>query len=167
MELEIAAIGREHEECLTALFQLYGYDFSELLGLDVGDDGRFRVPPLTPYWTDPRRHVFLFRVDGKVAGFALVQQRSRLSGDEGVTDMDQFFVLRRYRRNGIGERAAAWLFDRFVGPWEVRQERKNVPATAFWRRAIERYTGGRFEERVLDDQRWHGPVQFFASAATR
>jgi len=66
-------------------------------------------------------------------------------------------------RRGVGERAAAWLFERFRGPWEVRQRRENQAATAFWRRAIGRYAGGRFEELELDDERWRGPVQRFDS----
>jgi predicted acetyltransferase len=166
MEIQIIPAGSDDKTRLLALFELYAYDFSEMLDIDVGDDGRFRPRPLDKYWSQPRCHPFLFRVDGKLAGFGLVEQRSRLSGDERVYDMDQFFVLRKYRHKGVGERAAAWLFDRFRGPWEVRQEAKNVAATAFWRRIVARYTGGRFEDLVLDDERWRGPVQRFDSTDT-
>ena len=165
MTVEITPVGSEARDRLQALFELYAYDFSELLGIDVADDGRFRTPPLDVYWTDPRCHAFLIRVDEKLAGFALVQQRSRLTGDEAVCDMAEFFVMRKYRRHGIGERVAAWSFDRFRGPWEVRQKTENLAATAFWRRVIGRYTGGRFEEVVLDDERWRGPVQRLDSRA--
>lgn len=149
---------------LAALLELYVYDFSAMLDLDVGEDGRFVVPAIDPYWADPRCHPFLLRVDGTLAGFALVQRRSRLTGDEAVTDMAEFFVLRRYRRHGVGARAAHWLFERFRGPWEVRQRPQNEAATAFWRRVIGRYTGGRLEELRLDDERWRGPVQRFDSS---
>jgi predicted acetyltransferase len=160
----VSEAGPEDQGRLQALFELYVYDFSEILDLDVEEDGRFRVPPLDAYWTDPRRHAFLIRVDGKLGGFALVLEWSRLTGDEGVCDVAEFFVMRRYRRRGVGERAAAWLFDRFRGPWEVRQKAENRAAIAFWRRVIDRYTGGRFTEVVLDDERWRGPVQRFDSA---
>jgi predicted acetyltransferase len=159
----IAAAGPEDQARLVALFELYAYDFSEILGLDVGDDGRFRVPVLDAYWTDPRRHPFLIRVEERLAGFALVQRRSRLTGDEAVHDVAEFFVMRRYRRHGVGERAARWLFGRFRGRWEVRQKPENEAATAFWRRVIGRYSGGRFENVVWDDERWRGPVQRFDS----
>jgi predicted acetyltransferase len=149
---------------LSALLELYVYDFSDILGLDVGDDGRFRTPPLDSYWTDPRCHAFLVRVDDRLAGFAMVQQRSRLTGDEGVCDMTQFFVMRKYRRNGVGEKLAAFLFDRFRGPWEVREEPKNEGAIAFWRRAIGRFLDGPFDEVIMDDERWRGPVQRFDSS---
>jgi len=161
--VEIVAAGRDAQDCLAALFELYAYDFSDILSIDVGDSGRFAVPQLDAYWTDPRCHAFLVRVDSKLAGFALVQERSRLTGDEGVCDMAEFFVMRRFRRRGVGEHVAGWLFDRFPGPWEVRQKTRNVAGTAFWRHAIGAYTGGRFDEVVMDDARWHGPVQRFDS----
>ena len=150
---------------LGALFELYVYDFSEILGLDVGDDGRFLLPPLERWFLEPRRHAFLIHVDGKLAGFALVHGMSRLSGDEGISDLAEFLVLRKYRCRGVGERAAAWIFDRFRGPWEVRQKPENDAATAFWRRVIDRYTGGRFTEETLDNHHWRGPVQRFTSEA--
>lgn len=51
-------------------------------------------------------------------------------------DMGEFFVLRRYRRLGLGRVAAGAVLGRFPGRWEVRQVRTNPAATAFWRTAI-------------------------------
>ena len=166
MDVEITTARSEDEERLKALLQLYAHDFSEIMDIDVDDDGRFALPPLAVYFEGARHHAFLFRVGGKLAGFALVEQRSRLTGDAHVNDVSEFFVMRRYRRHGVGNRAAAWLFDRFPGPWEVRERAENVAATAFWRRAIGAYIGGRFDELQLDDTRWRGPVQRFDSRKT-
>jgi predicted acetyltransferase len=151
------------EPVLRRLMSLYVYEFSDLMGLDVEEDGSFNLPELTCYWRDPWRHPFLLRVGGKLAGFALVHQRSRLTGAEGTHDMAEFFVLRRYRRQGVGEQAARALFARFRGPWEIRERAANVPAIAFWRRVIERHTEGRFQEVNWADHAWQGPVQLFTS----
>jgi predicted acetyltransferase len=77
----------------------------------------------------------------------------------------EFFVMRKYRRKGIGAACAAQAFDLFPRRWEVRQLAANAAATAFWRRAIHRYSDGRFEEALLDDERWRGPVQSFTARA--
>jgi predicted acetyltransferase len=77
--------------------------------------------------------------------------------------MAELFVMRRHRRCGVGEQVASWLFDRFRGPWEVREKAENQAATAFWRRIIDSYTDGRFQELLLDNERWRGPVQRFNS----
>ena len=160
MTLDVDEAGPTDWERLAALFELYVYDFSALMGIDVDAHGRFRAPPLDGYFTDARWHAFLFRVDGNLAGFALVQRRSRLSGDESVTDMAEFFVLRKYRRSKIGQRAAARLFDRYPGKWEIRQKPANEAATAFWRRVISDYTAGIYEEELIAEWR----VQRFAKA---
>jgi predicted acetyltransferase len=85
----------------------------------------------------------------------------RASFELATTADDRGAPGRRYRRHGVGERAAGWLFDRFAGIWEVRRTSANTQATAFWRRIIGRR--GRFEDLVVDDERWHGPVQRFDS----
>jgi predicted acetyltransferase len=156
----------QHTAVLGRLFQLYCYDFSETLGLDVGEDGLFVSGRPEGYWTAARYHPFLIRAGGRLAGFAIVDTQSRLTG-EPLWDMNEFFVLRRHRLGGVGARAAAALFDAFPGRWEVREVARNTGAQAFWRKVIGRYTGGRFEEVVRDDETWRGPVQRFEARGTR
>ncbi len=148
---------------LENLVQLYCHDWSELVPLDVGDDGRFEAIAIEPWWSDDWRHPCLVRVAGSLAGFAIIQERSRLTGASGVFDMAEFFVMRRYRRQGVGYAAAFAAFDRFKGPWEIRQRDKNPAATAFWRRVIADYTGGRYEES-RPASGWNGAVQTFSTA---
>ena len=73
MPPQITPAALDDKPRLLALVELYVYDLSALLGLDVADDGRFRIPPLDGYWTDPRGHPVLLRVDEKVSGCALLQ----------------------------------------------------------------------------------------------
>src|SRR4051794_19144505 len=148
---------------LENLMQLYIYDWSELRLLDVAADGRFPEYPLHAYWEDAWRHPLLLWVDGRLAGFALVSERSRLTGAPGVFDMAEFFVMRRFRRKGVGFAAASAAFARFPGRWEIRQRDENAAATVFWRRVLARYTGGSYEEVRCDDATWVGPVQTFTS----
>lgn len=164
-DVRLVELTTADEPCLRALMQLYAYDFSELLDLDVEEDGNFVVPAVDGYFSDPRRHGFLLRVQGKLAGFALVSEGSRLAEDDDVYDMAEFFVMRRHRARGVGRAAASALFARFPGPWEVRQRAANHAATAFWLRTIAFFTGGLFEDREVDDERWCGRVQRFDSSA--
>lgn len=80
-------------------------------------------------------------MNGRWAGFALVRAESPF-------DMSEFFVMRKYRRQGVGRAAAVELFRRFSGPWQVRQQRTNPGATEFWRTAIP-YD---YEERTTDEE---------------
>jgi predicted acetyltransferase len=163
METRVVAAERSDQEALRNLFQLYAYDFSEILPLDVDERGRFKEDRLDACWTDSWRFPFLLRAGDHLAGFALIHRKSRLSGADDVWDMAEFFVLRRYRRAGVGTTAAHRVFAKHPGKWEVRQRNANPLATAFWRGAISTYTKGCFTEELLDDDRWRGPVQRFTS----
>ncbi len=167
MNIEVVRAAPQDKAVLDNLLQLYMYDFSEMLGTDVNALGRFDfewLHKIDIYWTESRRHPFLVKVDGQVAGLALVCQGSLLSGDTNTSDMREFFIMRKYRHRGVGETVATRIFDMFPGRWEVREEAENVPAQHFWRKVIDRYTGGRYEEKVVNDDRWKGPAQFFDSS---
>jgi len=161
MQIDLVRASIHDAATLTNLFQYYVYDMSNLVDEELGADGRFVLRPLDAYWSDRWRHPHLVRVDGNLAGFALVQQRSRMTGDDRTWDVAEFFVMRKYRRHGVGSAIATRLFDAFRGPWEVRELEKNHAAIAFWRRVISVYTNGDFQETLVDDERWRGPVQSF------
>ncbi|WP_334172050.1 GNAT family N-acetyltransferase [Sinomonas sp.] len=129
MELEVIPAGPEHRPLLRQLLELYRYDFSELDHSDVDDQGFYGYRWLETYWSEPERHPFLFTVDGHPAGFALVRTGK-------VTEMAEFFVLRKYRGQGIGTKAARWVFALFPGKWLVSQVPGNAVATRFWRAGI-------------------------------
>ena len=163
MQTHVVRATRSDQPVLRELFQLYAYDFSEIIHTEVGDNGRFPDPRLVAYWCDAWRFPFLLRVDDHLAGFALVHRGSRISNDDDVWDMAEFFVLRRHRRARVGMRAAHHLFAMHPGRWEIRQRRENAFATLFWRRAVSTYTNGSFFDELLDDPMWQGPVQRFTS----
>jgi predicted acetyltransferase len=165
--ISLTPAAKEERSTLDNLMQLYSYDWSELGHPVIGDNGRFDDYPLGGYWLEDWRRPFLLRVDGKLAGFALILERSRLTGTTGVCDMAEFFVMRGYRRKGVGLAAAFAAFDRFKGPWETRQRQENGAATAFWRRVIGQYTGGKYDEVHWKNQTWTGPVQTFSTDIAR
>ena len=79
--------------------------------------------------------------------------------------MDQFFVLKKYRRQRVGQFLAHSVFAALLGRWEVGQLPGNVAAQAFWREVIGKYTSGRFKEHEVRAGRWQGVIQVFESTA--
>jgi predicted acetyltransferase len=128
-EVEIVAASLADKSVIRNLLELYLHDFSEFTDTDVDEHGVFGYGRLDHYWKESDRHPFLIRADGRLAGFALVR-----SGRPH--DMAEFFVMRKYRRSGVGLLAARALFAAFPGDWQVREIAANPGATAFWRRAI-------------------------------
>jgi predicted acetyltransferase len=141
IQIEVIPAAPEQEAVLGNLLELYIHDFSELRDFDLGPNGRFGYKLLPLYWSDPDRHPFLVRIDGKLAGFALVKRGSEVSGNKTVWDMAEFFVIRGYRRRGFGTRVTHELWKRFPGLWEIRVMQSNVLAYHFWARAISMFAG--------------------------
>ena len=164
MSVSVKPATEADRSILESLFQLYVYDFTEFKAWDVEANGRFQDASLKGRWNEAYRHAFLIHVDGKLAGFAIVDGRSQLAEASGRWDLTDFFILRRYRKRGVGEHVARVLFDTFLGQWEVRVMAANLRATVFWRTVINRYTHGQFEEVAWDDARWRGPVYLFDSS---
>jgi predicted acetyltransferase len=164
VKFELIEAQLAEKSVLRHLMHLYGYDFSEFDGDDVNEHGLFEYKRLDHYWTEPGRYPYLFRIDERWAGFALVQEYSSFPANTAPTrEIAEFFVMRKYRRRGVGTRLARELFARFPGRWEVAEMPQNVAAQAFWRRVIGEFTDGRFEEHELDSEHWRGPVQVFES----
>ena len=78
----------------------------------------------------------------------------------GGRSIEEFFVMRKFRRKRVGERAAAAIYSRFPGQWTIHQMASNPGALAFWRATIDRYADGRFTE-TAHLGRWPGTSQSF------
>jgi predicted acetyltransferase len=139
--IEVIPARPEAEAILANLLELYAHDFSEFKDLELGPDGRFGYSNLSLYWSEPGRHPFLVRVEGKLAGLVLVKRGSEVSDNETVWDVAEFFVLRGYRRRGIGTQIAHEVWRQFPGLWEVRVMESNIVASEFWAHAISMLTG--------------------------
>ena len=157
-ELQVSIATPDERLPIARMLELYQHDLSDLWDQDLDLHGEYGYA-LDRYWGRPRHHAFVFRVAGKHAGLALVDDAVHLPENE--LWLAQFFVLKKYRRRGVGSAAARAVFDQIRGRWEVGQMPLNLPAQAFWRRVIGAYTGGRFVDQVLDDERWQGPLQCF------
>lgn len=131
-EVELIPASREQEGVLANLLQPYIHDFSRWVDARMGPDGRFDYPQLPLYWTDACRHALLLKVEGRLIGFALVQRVSETSGNAGMWDMAEFFILRGERRRNLGTEAAHRLWRRFPGRWQIRVMESNIAAVGFW-----------------------------------
>jgi predicted acetyltransferase len=145
-----------HRTVLSDLLHLYACEFSAFHPVPFGGDGRFVYLDLPKYWLEPHKHPFLIEIGGETAGFALVQQTHAASGDDVVWDIAEFFVLKEYRRRGVGIDMVHRVWKRFPGKWQVRVLQGNEAAVPFWDLAILRFTGQPAQSTTddRDGDRW-------------
>lgn len=152
-------------ETLANLVQLYIHDFSEFLSGDrklaVQEDGRYSdLLRLDEYWREADRSVWFIRAGGELAGFALINTHSHC--DRPVDfNMGEFFVMRTFRREGVGARAAIDLIAMHPGQWEIAASVRNSPALAFWPRVIVAAKSREIEQLEGDGVAWTGPIWRF------
>jgi len=157
VDVEIFPALPEQEPILANMLELYAHDFSEFIDLKLGPDGRFGYKHLPLYWEEPNRYPFLIMANGHLAGFVFVRRGSEISNDADVWDIAEFFIVRGFRRLGLGMKAAQEIWQRFPGKWEVRVIDRNQKAKNFWARAIKEFLGEAIEPIPLDKngEDWH------------
>ncbi len=128
--VSVRSIRRNDLTSLRRLVQLYLYDLGGS-HWNVEANGTFGGPAWHRYfWRRRGRRHFVILVGGRLAGFALVSDHAHFAG-KGVREINDFFVLRRYRDRGVGIYVARMLFARFPGRWEVSEITWNVAARRF------------------------------------
>ena len=135
MQIELVPASAAQLPLVRNLYQFYAYDSSDWEGEDVEVDGRFYIhePHLARYWQEPGWSAQLILADGFIAGFLLIE-RSELPGIDAAEFAD-LFILRKYRRLGIGRALATQLLGDGT-PWLVRFYQQDSLACAFWQRLL-------------------------------
>lgn len=154
MDVQIRRPERPQRELIRRMMGLYLHDFSEFDDEDLDEHAMFTYGDLDYFWFEPTHAAFLVTVDDKLAGFVLVCNEVALEENERL--MTEFFILRKYRRRGVGREVARQVFDALPGRWEVHVIARNLPAQAFWRAVVTDYTGGDFHEQQWADDEWEG-----------
>ena len=147
----------EQLPALARLYQLYAHDLSEFTGDCPDEDGLLPAPDLERYLDSPERRAYLFGVGEPRAGFALVNRWSP-SGSGTDWQIAEFFVVRHYRRRGLGTDAARSVFARLPGIWEIGVLETNAPAIRFWTHAVSWPRCHDLQRLVGNGLRWSGPI---------
>ena len=145
MNIYIEPILIEQKSVLVQMMELYNYDFSEFSDDDINEYGYFGYSHIDDYWNEEGRYPFFIRVDDKLAGFALIRSCSIYNNLTNPHNIAEFFVMKKYRRRGIGKTASMKIFDMFPGGWEVTQWINNLPAQNFWKKIVNEYTNGKYD----------------------
>ncbi|MGD9707768.1 MAG: GNAT family N-acetyltransferase [Candidatus Delongbacteria bacterium] len=141
MKIELLPVKEEEKTILGHLLELYNYDFSEFEDTDLNDLGLYGYSYLDCYWTDDRRYAYFIKVDGKPAGFVMVCGHCYVSKDKDTLFMSEFFVMRKYRKKGIGEYAAKEVLKKHKGKWELTMHPRNKTALKFWEKVVTETAG--------------------------
>lgn len=134
---------------LERLLEFYLYDMAELYRFPIGPDARYAYDRLDQFW----QHPYLLTVGEDLAGLALVIDSCPLTGRTPCWFMAEFFVMRAYRRTGLGQAAARELIAAHPGAWHVGVIERNAAALAFWTRTLA-MDAPSVSQLTHDDEAW-------------
>lgn len=144
MNISIESILIEQKSVFVQMIELYNYDFSEFSETDINEYGYFGYPRIDDYWNEEGRHPFFIRVDGKLAGLVLVRSCCEYNDLPNPHNIAELFVMKKYRKMGVGKDVSMRIFNMFPGGWEISQWTKNLPAQRFWSKVVNEYTNGKY-----------------------
>ncbi len=131
------AYGDTDKQTIINLYQFYQYDFSEIDLDDVGTYGLYeKYKYIDSYFTDRARALYFILVDNNLAGFFMMNKYPYLLPEE-VNSIAEFFVMRKYRKSGVGLYAAKYIFDNYPGRIIFEVRKKNLKAISFWNKVID------------------------------
>jgi [ribosomal protein S5]-alanine N-acetyltransferase len=137
--------------------RFYVYDMSEYLGHEAGweipENGLYECIDFKKYLDTKEAFPFLIRYENELAGFVIVDRKG--SDPQIDFNMAQFFILRKFKGNGIGKYVAHQCFDQFPGVWEIMVMPRNEGAYRFWRATIKSYCDHHFSEYSRDIQHFN------------
>lgn len=130
LPIELLATTADQAPLIRNLYQFYAYESSDWEQEDVEVDGRFYIHDehLQRYWQADGWGAYLVLADGFIAGFVLVERSELPSID--VFELADLFILKKYRRQGIGRAVALQLLGG-EGDWLMRCYAQDMPAVAF------------------------------------
>ena len=158
MVLELRKAQPHDFPALQQMLELYQYELSDIWLQDADSEAKYGYD-LQRHKQGERFHAHVALEESQYVGFALVAPAA-VTRKEGSW-MEQFFIIKRFRRSGAGYALALHVLGSHPGAWEVGQMPLNHAAQAFWRNVIAKLTSDAYVEVQVTEGWWQGVVQQF------
>lgn len=164
MNIEIRLAHISERLIVRNLMELYQHDFSELDGTDLDTHGQYGYYDLDCFWVNQAWSAYVIKVDDKWAGFVLTNDEVHAPGNTHA--IVEFFVVRKYRRRGVGRKAAMDIMSQCPAKWEVRVIQENRAAQEFWELLLTTAWPASYQRALGNSTEWHGPIFSVDTALT-
>lgn len=153
MTVSLNPISKDEKHILQNLYSLYLHDLSEFTeSLNISADGLFEFDSFELIWEKEGITPYFLKKDEVISGFLLLLERPFLKKDYDFS-INDIFILKKYRRNGIAKALLKELFNQKRGKYFVVELAKNKSAVSFWKNLfIELDIDFEEEKKIVDDE---------------
>lgn len=151
VSITIEKIHISQKQHLRNLMSLYLHEISEYNRLNVLDNELiYEFDVMDLYFSKDGLDPFYILKDLKVIGFMLIQSSVSAQSESVDYVIHSMFIMKKYRRQGIGIQSIKSLFEKYPGRYSVSQLVSNQPAVLFWKDVYKK-CGIEFEEREVTE----------------
>lgn len=147
LTVKIASL--DEKKIINNLYSCYLHDLSEFTdSIETDEYGQFIWDSADLYWENSSLHPFLIQYQNKAIGFLLLTEKPYVK--EGCDYcIQEFFLLKRYRRQGFGRQILKEIFQSYKGAYCLLVLEKNLTALNFWRRFYKE-NNKEYEEGIIE-----------------
>lgn len=155
MDVELVKVGREGLAVISKMSRLFRYDLSEFKGMPCDENGMYAPILDIDNFLQDGNYAFTIRYKEELAGFALINGSEQ---EQSSFVFSYLFVLRKFRRTGLGKSATIEILDKYRGDWKIDYNAPNTTAEKFWDNLIREYTDGEYSTDEENHEKW-GPLK--------
>lgn len=152
MDISLTPVSLRKKPILIKLLEMYLFEM-------LGEKTAYKY--LDSYWNKTDRYAFFIKKNNNIVGFVLINSYTVVG--VGAKSIAEFYIKRKFRRAGIGKKAAFMALDLFPGKWEIREISQNKLGHLFWKKIISEYTNKEYVEKMFNNKKWSGPIQIFST----
>jgi len=136
MEIYLSPVQPSERDTLFMLNQYALFDESHTDNNEMHEGGLFHYPGFERYMSDPLWQAFFIREKGteKILGIAQIHAEVEHAAEGHY--LAQFMVMPKYRKCGIGRKAAQLCLDMYDGYWEIHPSSGSGRTFSFWQMMV-------------------------------
>lgn len=149
--LEILPASIEDYPAIQNMARFYLYDMSKFCHQGskdwaIPEDGLYVCNDFKSYFEAADRKAYLVKIKQELAGFVLLNKKGTCKNTDW--NMGEFFILGRFQKQGFATQTAYQIWRSHPGHWEIAVIPENMPALSFWRKSINEFTQGNYQEVI-------------------
>ena len=136
MNVTLSLITENKKSVLRNLVKMYCYEWSQYNKIDIDRYGDYAFEhDLDRFFVKEKHYAYLVMINDNIVGFILIDTDIEYYKESDYA-ISEFFILYKYRREGIGKRAALEVFKQHKGKWEIKMHPQNRGSIEFWKKVV-------------------------------
>ncbi|MCR8645662.1 GNAT family N-acetyltransferase [Paenibacillus sp. N1-5-1-14] len=151
--MQIIRVDQNGKDILKQLMTLFLHDLSEYNNdIEINQStGVFEFDVFDWFFEKEGLTPFFIKNTDKIIGFILLQSGPFSNQEFADYVLNSFFILKKYRRQGLGKEACKVFFKQFPGRYAISQIETNIPAIQFWKNTYRSFGIEFYEKAEIEE----------------